>query len=147
GDQNQKVRFENTESGYRIATSVEGSATGEGGDFVIVDDPHNVQEALSQAKREAVLEWWDKTMSTRLNDPKSGRKVIVMQRVHEKDLAGHVLEKGGYEHLCLPAEYDPARAKLTSIGWKDPRRTEGDLLWPDRFGPTEIETAKKELGS
>ena len=67
-DQNQKTRFENDKSGYRLSTSVDGLATGEGGDYVIVDDPHNVKQAESETKRLAVLKWWDETMSTRINN-------------------------------------------------------------------------------
>jgi predicted phage terminase large subunit-like protein len=70
-----------------------------------------------------------------------------MQRIHEKDLAGHVLEQGGYEHLCLPAEYRHNKKSVTCIGWEDPRAAEGELLWPERLGPEEIEEKKKELGS
>jgi len=69
-DQNQKTRYDNNRSGYRIATSVGGSLTGEGGDIIIIDDPHKTDEALSTTKREAALEWFDVAMSTRLNDPK-----------------------------------------------------------------------------
>jgi len=141
GDQNVKNRYENTKTGYRIATSVGGAATGEGGDRIVVDDPHNVVEATSKAMRESTLQWWDETMSTRLNDPKTGAKVIVMQRVHEEDLSGHVFEQGDYEHLCLPAEYEGNKI-FTSIGWSDPREEIGDLLWSERFGRTEIDSLK-----
>ena len=85
-------------------------------------------------------------MSTRLNDPRTGAKIIIMQRVHEADLAGHVLEQGGYEHLCLPAEYDGVKC-TTSIGWSDPRQQDGELLWPERFGPTELAELKRRMGS
>src|ERR1700682_1533436 len=129
GDQNEKRRFENNRSGYRIASSVGGSNTGEGGDRVIVDDPHNVNDAESDPVRQTALTWCDTVMSTRLNAPKTGAKVIIMQRVHEQDLGGHVLEQGGYEHLCLPAEYEGSRRK-TVIGWSDPREQIGELLWP-----------------
>ena len=146
GDQNTKERFDNDCGGSRIATSVGGSATGEGGDRVVVDDPHNVTERESDAIRRATLEWWDQTMSTRLNDPKRGARVIVMQRVHEKDLSRHVLEQGGYEHLCLPAEFEPARKFSTSIKWTDHRTTEGELLWPERIGAKELADFKLRLG-
>jgi predicted phage terminase large subunit-like protein len=145
-DQNAKTRFDNDKTGYRIATSVGGSATGEGGDYLVIDDPHNVQEAPSQLIREATLRWWDEVMSTRLNNPKTGGKVIVMQRVHQSDLAGHILEQGGWEHLCLPAEYEGSKY-FTSIGWQDPRQAQGELLWPERFGQTEIDSLKTSLGS
>jgi predicted phage terminase large subunit-like protein len=145
-DQNVKARFDNNHTGYRIATSVGGAATGEGGDRIVVDDPHNVQEAESEAVRSATLTWWDEVMSTRLNDPKTGAKVIVMQRCHERDLSGHVLEQGGYQHLCLPAEFD-GRRTVTSIGWSDPRRQQGELLWPARYGRPELDALKRALGS
>lgn len=145
-DQNQKMRFENNLTGYRIATSVGGVGTGEGGDFVVVDDPHSVQEKESDAIRESTLVWWDETMSTRLNDPRTGAKVIVMQRVHEKDLSGHVLEQGGYVHLCLPAEFEPDKRCVTEIGWSDPRKDEGELLWGERIGQDEIAELKRRLG-
>jgi len=145
-DQNTKSRFDNDRSGYRVATSVCGAATGEGGDRLICDDPHNVQEAESDAVRKATLDWWDVVMSTRVNDPKTTAKVIVMQRCHEQDLSGHLLEQGGWDHLCLPAEHeDPRRA--TSIGWTDPRKQPGELLWGQRFGSTELDDLKRSLGS
>ncbi len=147
GDQNAKVRFDNDKTGYRIATSVGGLGTGEGGDRVVVDDPHNVLERESDLIRESTLIWWNETMSTRGNDPKLFAKVVVMQRVHEKDLSGHVLAQGGYEHLCLPAEYESHRRCVTVLGWEDPRRVDGELLWPERIGPKEIADFKLRLGA
>lgn len=144
-DQNAKIKFENNKTGYRLATSVGGAVTGEGGDRVIVDDPHNMLEAESDVEREKVLTWWDEAMSTRLNDPKTGARVIVMQRLHERDLTGHALEAGGYDHLCLPAEYEQT-VRVTSLGFVDPRTIEGALLWPERVGPAEIDRFKRDLG-
>ena len=147
GDQNVKTRFENDKTGYRIATSVGGTATGEGGDIVVIDDPHNLKEIHSDAAREGVLRWFDEVMPTRVNDPKTGRFVIVMQRGHERDLSGHILSKDlGYEHLCIPMEYD-GKKRSTSLGGYDPRTEEGELLWEERFGKTEVEGLKKSLGS
>jgi predicted phage terminase large subunit-like protein len=146
GDQNEKQRFENDRSGCRIASSVGGSNTGEGGDRIVCDDPHNIHEAESAVIRKGTCEWWDKVMSTRLNDPKAGAKVIIMQRVHSADLAGHVLAQGGYEHLCLPAEYE-AIPRTSSIGWTDPRKEWGELLWPQHFGAEQIAELKLRLGS
>jgi len=146
GDQNAKLRFENDKTGYRIATSVDSAATGEGGDRVVVDDPINVRDADSEAIRQTALDWWDQAMTTRLNDQRTGAKVIVMQRVHEQDLSGHVLTQGGWEHLCLPAEYEPT-TRVTGIGWADPRTEPGALLWPERVGPVEIASFKVALGS
>jgi predicted phage terminase large subunit-like protein len=145
-DQNTKGRFDNNRSGYRLSTSVGGAATGEGGDRIVCDDPHNVQEAESDAVRKGTLEWFDVVMSTRTNDPKTAAKVVVMQRCHQQDLSGHLLEQGGWEHLCLPAEYEFVRC-TTSIGWSDPRNEHGELLWPDRFGAAELAVLKRSLGS
>jgi predicted phage terminase large subunit-like protein len=85
-------------------------------------------------------------MSTRGDDPKTVSQVIVMQRVHEQDLAGYVLGEGGWEHLILPAEYEGNRYH-TSIGWSDPRTEEGELLWPAHFGAAELAKLKTTLGS
>lgn len=146
-DQDQKTRFLNDKKGYMIATSVGGSGTGERADFIVCDDPLNALQAESEAFRERAEFWWMKTMSTRDSDPKTSRRVMVMQRLHEKDPAGVILKQGGYEHLMLPAEFEPKRATSTKIGWNDPRKIEGELLWPEQFGPAEIAAAKKALGS
>lgn len=145
-DQNTKGRYDNDKLGYRIATSVGGTATGEGGDFVIVDDPHNVFEAESDVIRESTILWWDEVMSTRLNDPETGVKIIIMQRSHQSDLTGHVLETGGYTHLMLPMEYEPKRKCFTEIGFEDPRTVEGELLAPDRIGEETNNQLKRSLG-
>jgi predicted phage terminase large subunit-like protein len=145
-DQNTKMRFENNRSGYRIATSVGGTATGEGGDRIVCDDPHNVGDVESDGVRKNTIDWFDVVMSTRVNDPRTASKTVVMQRCHQRDLSGHLLEKGNFEHLCLPAEYEGS-ARITSIGFIDPRTGLGELLWPDRFGPEEIATLKISLGS
>ncbi len=149
GDQNVKSRYDNTKMGYRISLSVDSAVTGEGGDRLVVDDPHNVREAESDAVRNATLAWWKESWSTRINDPRSATKVVVMQRVHEEDLSGYLLaEEGDWEHLCLPAEYEPkAQILVSKIGWQDPRTEPGDLLWPERFGPKELADLKKTLGS
>ena len=146
-DQNVKTRFENDRTGYRIATSVGGTATGEGGDIVVIDDPHNIKEIHSDAVRESVLRWFDEVMQTRVNDPKTGRFVIVMQRGHERDLSGHIIAKQlGYEHLCVPMEFDGKR-RSTSLGHYDPRTEPEELLWPERFGRSEVDALKVSLGS
>ena len=147
GDQNAKVRFDNSHGGYRLSTSVSGIATGDGGDILLIDDPHNVMEAESDVTRQEVLDWWDAAMSTRGNNPKTVARVIVAQRVHQADLSGHVLARGGYDHLCLPAEFErqhplPTR---TCIGFTDPRTEEGELLCPERFAAADIERLRADL--
>src|SRR5260370_8409167 len=144
--QNTQGRFDNDRSGYRLSPSVRGAATGEGGDRIVCDDPHNVQEAESDSVRKGTIDWFDVVMSTRVNDPKTSAKVIVMQRCHQQDLSGHLIEQGGWEHLVLPAEYE-GPVRTASIGFADPRQEHGELLWPERFGPAEIESLKRSLGS
>lgn len=144
-DQNEKLRFENDMRGYRVATSVGGMGTGEGGDRIVVDDPHNVKEGESEAKREGVLQWWDESMSTRLNDERTGAKVIVMQRLHEADLSGHVLsEDRGYVHLCLPARYEGNRVK-TILPFRDPRTEQGEPLWPGKYPSEVLDSREKDM--
>lgn len=171
GDQNEKLKFENTETGYRLATSVEGKATGEGGDILVVDDPHKAKEIESDAERENVIEFLDGTLSTRLNDPVTGAVVCVMQRLHEEDATGHLIEQGGYHHLCLPAEYEPKHpfvypdkvfiAPRTRVDEEtgeetilpgrelpgDPRKEAGELIWPYHFGPDQVDELKLRLGA
>lgn len=147
GDQNAKQRFENDKTGYRIATSVGGTATGEGGSRLVLDDPHGAQDAQSDALRESTLEWFDQVWSTRLNDPKKDAMVVVMQRLHQKDVSGHIIEDlKGWEHICIPAEWDGV-TRTSSLGSYDPRRVKDELICPERFGPDEITQLKQLLGS
>jgi len=146
-DQNQKNRFENNCTGYRIATSVSGAATGERADIVVVDDPHSVDQAESETERRTAVEWFNGTMSTRLNDPATGHKIVIQQRLHEADLTGDLLRKGGFELLCLPAQCELERRCSTSIGWTDPRVEAGELLWPERITAAHLDSLKVSLGS
>ena len=146
-DQNQKHRFENDHTGYRIATSVEGSATGERADVVVVDDPHSVDQAESEAERRTAVEWFNGTMSTRLNDFATGHKIVIQQRLHEADLTGDLVGKGDFDLLCLPAEFEPERRCSTSIGWTDPRVEAGELLWPEKVTAAHLEGLKVSLGT
>ncbi|HEY7414673.1 MAG TPA: hypothetical protein VH593_05740, partial [Ktedonobacteraceae bacterium] len=109
-DQDAKTKFENDHMGYRMAVSVGSSATGEGGDVLLLDDPHNIDEKESDARREAALDWFNNTWSTRLNNQQTGAMVVVGQRIHERDVSGHILETndGEWIHLNLPAEYESA---------------------------------------
>jgi len=95
--------FETTAQGCRIATSVGGVLTGRGADVIIIDDPLKPEEALSQAQRQAANEWYDHTLYSRLNDKLSGTIVLIMHRLHEDDLAGHVMAQEDWEVVRLPA--------------------------------------------
>jgi phage terminase large subunit-like protein len=144
-DQNMKSFFENDRKGYRLGMSVGAKGIGRRGDLLLIDDPHDPREG--DKGRIEVLEWYRQTWVSRLNDQEHGPMIIVGQRIHDEDLCGLVLKQGGWEHLCLPEEYEPARRCTTSIGWCDPRDQEGELLWPEKFGPSVIDTLKKSHGA
>jgi predicted phage terminase large subunit-like protein len=146
-DQNQKVRFENDKNGYRIAFGMTGGVMGDGGDTVLLDDPHDRQGAHSEAERETALTTYDEAIITRLNDPKSSAIVIIMQRLHQNDLSGHVLKDKGWEHLMLPMRFEAARRSVTSLGFRDPRTYEGELLWPERFPEDVVTSLESTLGT
>ena len=123
----QKTKYELTGGGWRMATSVDGRATGEHPDRKIVDDPHNAKQAESDAERESALTWFDRTLSTR-GQSRGASTVVVMQRLHEKDVTGHILaDLTGYTHLCIPMEYDGVKRK-TFLGAYDPRTKVGELF-------------------
>lgn len=155
-EQNTKIRYENDKHGFMLASSVGGSNTGEGGERIIADDPHNVKKAESEVERTNAVEWWNVVMSTRRNNNLAAR-VVVQQRVHEGDVAGDIIEKGGYVHLNLPTEFGFAGAPRCRTGWtvkstgeqhswEDPREAEGELLNPARFTHKDNEEAKINLG-
>nr|MDJ1018498.1 terminase [Paracoccaceae bacterium] len=98
-----RADFGTTMGGGRFSTSIGGTVTGRGGDIIILDDPHKPEEATSEVKRLQVIDWYRTTLLSRLNDPRSGPIVLIQQRVHEADLAGVLLEQGGWEHLDLQA--------------------------------------------
>lgn len=147
GDQNQKTYYENESTGFRQACAV-ASMTGKRGDRVVWDDPHSAEGALSQAHRETALRVFQETLPTRLNSPEKSAIIIVMQRLHENDVSGYILANDlGYEHLCLPMEFEPDRRCTTSIGFSDPRTEDGELLFPERFPAEVFERDKKAMGS
>lgn len=146
-DQNQKVRFENDRTGYRIGFGFEGGVMGDGGNTVLIDDPHDRDQAHSDAERETALTTFDQAITTRLNNPARDAIVIIMQRLHEQDLSGHVLAKGGYEHLLIPMHFDPKRSRVTVIGWSDPRTVAGQLMHPERFSAETVAELEKAIGS
>lgn len=145
--------FENTEGGFRFSTSVAGKATGRHADIQVVDDPikpHDVRGSLAVTKKAigAVSTWWKETMASRRADPETFRRVIVMQRLHEDDLAGEMLSEGGWMHLCLPMRAEPSKicaCRNPECSPEDPRIEEGELLWPERF-PEEVVSEDETTG-
>jgi predicted phage terminase large subunit-like protein len=146
GDQNEKDWFENDQKGFRMAFGVGGKGTGFRADYMVMDDPLNAKKQHSEPALREVIFWFDQVMSTRLNDPATGAIVIIMQRLSERDLAGHVLARGGYEHVNLPSEFEPERRSITSVG-RDPRVRPGEILFPGLFPESVIAEAKSILGS
>ncbi len=146
-DQNAKIKFETENTGFRAAMSIN-SLTGERGDRVILDDPHSVDTAKSDVSRDGVITTFKESLGSRLSSPEKSAIVVVMQRLHQMDVSGLILKKElGYEHLCLPMEFEPKRKCYTSIGFEDPRTYEGELLFPDRFSADVVVREKKLMGS
>lgn len=113
---------------------------------LVLDDPHNAREAESEVERQNVIDFVDRAWSSRVNNPKTAVKVVVMQRLHEEDVTSHLLKReAGWEHLILPTEYVPT-TRLFFNGGNDPRRVAGELLWPERYGDDEVRSAKIDLG-
>lgn len=156
-----KVKVANTAQGWKLASSIGGVGTGERGDRILLDDPHNIKESESETVRKEAIRWFRESMSNRLNDMINGAIVIIMQRVHEEDVSGAILELGlDYCHLRIPMEYeasyqfdDDGDVKTNEIGWIDPRfdpddldGCEGTLAWPERFPPEVVQSLKHTLG-
>jgi predicted phage terminase large subunit-like protein len=114
---------------------------------IILDDPISADAANSEAKLEAARIAFTETLPTRVNSDKSAI-VVIMQRLHEKDVSGVIEEMGlPYVHLVIPMRFEPGRCCRTSIGWEDPRTTEGELMFPERFSEAQVSELEKTLGS
>ncbi|MEN9377683.1 MAG: hypothetical protein RL710_2840 [Pseudomonadota bacterium] len=145
-DLDGKREFGNTKKGIRQARSFT-SMTGVRGDRIILDDPISADSANSAAKLEAARIAFTETLPTRVNSEKSAI-VVIMQRLHEKDVSGVILEMDlPYVHLCIPMRFDPAHRCTTSIGWTDPRTEAGELMFPERFGEAQVKELERTLGS
>lgn len=146
GDQNAKSKFENDKTGFREAMPFS-SMTGSRGDRVILDDPLSVDGGNSAADLKAAELTFTEALPTRVNNSNSSI-VVIMQRLHQKDTSGIILEKDlGYVHLCLPMRYEENRKCSTSIGFTDPRIKDGELLFPERFPEADVKALEKILGS
>jgi predicted phage terminase large subunit-like protein len=142
-DQNTKLRFETTRGGGRVAVSVNGAATGEGGDIILVDDLHKLDFAHSQTALRNDTSYYRNVLATRLNDQRTGAIIVIGQRVSENDITQHLLAEGGWHHLCLPLEYDPVHPHRSKLDW---RTTPGELLIPERYGQPEVARLKRQMG-
>lgn len=151
----------NTKTGWKFASSVGGVGTGERGDRIILDDAHNVKESESDVVRKETVRWFRESMTSRMNDMRKSAIVVIMQRVHEEDVSGVILELGlEYTHLCIPMEFESAyqrnddgSVRVNEIGWVDPRFDEDDpdgcdgvLAWEERFPADVVQAIKYTLG-
>jgi predicted phage terminase large subunit-like protein len=143
---NTETEVMTTKRGFRLSTSVGGTLTGRGGNLIVVDDPIKPADAMSDTTRERLIEWCGNTLFSRLDDKGHDAIILVMQRLHEGDLAGHVLRQGGWQHLNLPAiaeteqrvEVGPGRYHMRQIG---------DLLHPARETRAVLDNIKRVMGS
>lgn len=145
-DQNQKTRFENTATGWRMAAAA-GSITGARADRVVCDDPLSVSDAMSAQIKQTTTDWFLEAVPTRLSSPVKSAILVICQRLAEDDISGVILDKQlGYDHIMLPMRYDPSRAQPTQLGYEDERTEEGELLFPDRFPIDVVERDEKIMG-
>lgn len=146
GDQNVKTHFENAATGFRQVTSFD-SVTGKRGDRILLDDPNSWNSANSEQQRLAVNEWFLGALQSRLNQPAKSAIIVIMQRLHEEDVSGVILEHGGtglgYDHIMLPMRYDPSRNFTTKLGYRDPRTEEGELLFEARFPDSYVDRIER----
>jgi predicted phage terminase large subunit-like protein len=140
--------FTTTDQGTRMATSVGGVLTGRGADLILIDDPLKPDEALSETRRKAVNEWYDNTLLSRLNDKNNGSIIIIMQRLHQDDLVGHVLEQENWDVLSFPAIADRDETHLIEnpFGTRLFKRNAGDTLHPERESLTTYQTIRQTIG-
>jgi len=156
-DQNTKLLYKTTLGGFRQAVTVNAKITGDRADYLFGDDLLDAADANSVAARETTIEWLDHAFLNRLNSMTTGKRCIIGQRLHEGDPYGHLAKSGEWERLVIRQEYEPPKPEgakkdkdaipPTSLGWTDPRTTEGELLDPVRFPRDVLAIERRRLGS
>ena len=147
-DMNTQNKIGNDKQGFMYSVGIGGTLTGEGSDIIILDDPHNPKKAESDAERQQALDFFQMTLPSRLNDKKNGVIIVIMQRLHEEDISGHILANDlGYEHLNLPAIAEKKQTVIFPITNKIITREIGDILNPKREDKKELEQLQKDMGS
>jgi len=138
-----------TKAGFRMATSVNGVLTGRGADVIIIDDPLKPSDAMSETRRNAANEWYDGTLYSRLNDKTNGTIIMIMQRLHEDDLVGHVLRQEGWDLVSFPAiaEADEEHVVETLFGRRRFVRQSGAALHPARESLAALDQIRATLGT
>lgn len=172
-DRESVADFDTTAMGGRVSLGFDGGSIGRGGDIKIIDDPHKVQGAESDDVRTNALQFYDEALSSRFTNPTTSAEVVIMQRLHQNDLSGHIIDKyySSFTHLMIPMLYDPERHCHTVLGWDDPRGCDkrghllpgltpdrkliprsplaaraGTLMWPKRFPQYVVDDLMRRLG-
>lgn len=153
-DERTKRIYSNNRGGKRIALATASATTGEGGDRIVIDDPHNASEAESEVIRLATHDWFDNAVSNRLNNPDTGAIIINGQRTHADDLFAHIertFDKGTLVKLVLPNEFERKRRCITlhprtkAVLFKDPRKIDGELLCAGRISADATKRLKRTM--
>ena len=152
-EQREKTLFMNTRRGHRESQGVLGKITGKRGDTLIWDDAHDAKQTESDVQRQAILDAWDTSWSSRMNDLDRSAAIHIMQRVHQEDITGHLLKKKGqgWVHLAIPMRYDPdntydAGKDIGRPELNDPRTVDGELMFPGRFSEKAVSDLETDLG-
>jgi predicted phage terminase large subunit-like protein len=145
-DKNTQAEFVTTRKGGRLATSVGGTLTGRGGDFIILDDILKPDDALSDIQRARTIEWLQGTLLSRLDDKNEGVIILIQQRVHQDDPVGFFLEQGGWTHLILPAIAEESQIIRLAPNLVHVRE-EGDILHPERESYEQLMRLQQDMGS
>jgi predicted phage terminase large subunit-like protein len=147
-DKRSVNEFETTRHGFRMSTSVGGVLTGRGAEMIVLDDPQKPDSAMSATERKSVNDWYDNSLLSRLNSKEEGSIIIVMQRLHQDDLVGHVLEQGDWEVLSFPAIADQDESfEIESIfGRRLFHRREGEALHPERESLETLKNIRATIG-
>jgi predicted phage terminase large subunit-like protein len=147
-DQNRREQFRNSAGGVSIATSTEGTLTGKGADYLLVDDLLSPQQAFSDLLRLNANRFFDSTLRSRLNEPERGVIIVICQRLHELDLVGHLEENepGVWRHISLPMECEQNEDVVFPISGRIVHRKQGDLLHPQRWPESWVKKTKATVG-
>ncbi len=140
-----KRKFESTAGGWRLSTSVGGRGTGYHPSVILCDDLHKADHATSPAELQAAIEFWSGTLGTRGILTNCSR-ILIGQRICRGDVSGHAIAQNRFEHVCLPMEFEHGLMGTSSIGWKDPRTQEGELIFPQLATREKVEALKATLG-
>lgn len=152
-DQNEKTLFVNEKRGHRESQGITACTTGKRGDVLLLDDLLDAKHAFSDIKRQYVNDAWDQALTSRLNDMVHSGVILIMQRLHEKDITGHLLSKtkSKWTHLMIPMRYEgqqtfDAGKDINRPALNDPRKKRGELLFSKRFPLKSIEQLEEDLG-